>query len=266
MAGLASVAQRGVRGALEACFDAEGRVSLRTRSPLELRGPFARDGGPLYYLRNVTTGIFAGDRYEVSLRTLPGAGAQIASSSATKAYTSLEAPACVSTRIEALPGSRIVWGPHATILQAGASLSQHTAVMLHETSSVVCAEVLSFGRIALGERLRFARYESEFVVSSPDKGPLYEERYVLQPNEALESALSGNGALESALSSNGALVCVYVLGEGAIASADLEDRLSDYYAGSSALPNGAGYVVKALVASVSAGMSLCEAVLSRYQP
>lgn len=253
MAGLALETTRGLSGGLEACFDATGRVSLRTESPLELRGPFARDSAPrLYYLRNVSAGIFAGDRYDVSLRAQPGASVQVASSSATKVYASPAAPASVSTRIEALPGARIVWGPHAAILQAGASLAQRTNVTLHEGASVVCAEVLSFGRVASGERLRFESNESELVVASADKGPLYEERYVLQPDDALAASLAGYGAL----------VCVYLLGASAMLPEDIDEAMSRCYAGSSALPNGAGFVVKALVGSVSAGLALCEAVLA----
>jgi len=251
VAGLNALAQGGVHGSLEARFEADGRLELRTRSPLELRGPFARDDGPaLYYLRNVTAGIFANDRYEVALVTQPGTRVQVASPSATRAYIA-EAPACVSTRVEALPGSHLVWGPHATILQAGANLIQRTSVVVHEGASLIAAEVLSFGRLASGERLTFSSYESEVTVESAERGLQYEERYLLQPDGALEAALGGHGAL----------VCVYALGYDAVPEL-LSACPGASYAGSSALPNGAGFVVKALVASVSSGLAVCEAVLA----
>jgi urease accessory protein len=250
VAGLASAA--GLRGALNACF-APDRVEVTSASPLELRGPFARDGAPLFYLRNVTTGIFANDRYDIALRALPGATVQVASSSATKVHESLGATAQVATQLEALPGSRLVHGPHATILQAGSSLRQSTTCTVHQGASLVLAEVLSFGRLARGERLCFSHYESELVVQTPQGTLQYEERYSLTPDDSLEAALAGYGAL----------ACVYILG-ATIDSDALHQACQPFeYAGSSAVPNNAGYVVKGLASSLSAGLALVNAILTR---
>jgi urease accessory protein len=237
-----------LHGTLDATFHANQRASVQASAPLELRGPFARDGAPLHYLRNVTTGIFGSDRYDVSLRAEAGAGAQVASSSATRAYAAQGCPAQASTQLEVLPGAHLVYGPHALILQEDASLQARTVATVHAGASLVLAEVLSFGRTAGGERLRFHTYDYELVVQDADGAELYEERYVLQPDVSLEASIAGYGAL----------VCVHALGEDASALDALREACGASYGGASLLPNTAGVVVKALVPTLSAGVTLCE--------
>ena len=235
-----------LHGTLDATFYPDQRAVVQTSAPLELRGPFARDGAPLHYLRNVTTGIFGGDRYDVSLRAEAGASVQVASSSATKAYAAQGCPAQTSTQLEALPGARLVYGPHALILQEGASLQARTVAAVHPGASLLLAEVLSFGRTAGGERLRFDTYDYELVVQDAHGTPLYEERYALQPDDSLEASIAGYGAL----------ACVYVLGADVAALEALREACGASYAGASLLPNGAGLVLKALVRTLSAGVAV----------
>jgi len=251
---------RRVQGLLEACFDSESRAACRAKSPLELRGPFVTAGSQGfaaaaangYYLRNVTAGVFGGDRLEVSLRALPGASVQVTSPSATRVFTASERASLV-THIEAGPSSVLVWGPHATILQAGASLSQRTTMRIEEGSSLISAEVLCFGRQAHGEGLCFSRYESEYKVLRSDDQLSYEERYVLLPGEALDAALGQFRVLAT----------IYFLGKAA--SVDIEvprGVFRDCYAGSSTLPNGAGIAVRALTSSLSEGQRFCDSVIA----
>jgi urease accessory protein len=241
-----------LHGTLDATFYLDRGPSVQTRAPLELRGPFVKDAAPLHYLRNITTGIFGGDRYDVSLRAEPGVVVQIASSSATRAYASRGCLAETSTWLEALSGARLVHGTHALILQEGASLQARTVATLHEGALLLLAEVLSFGRTARGERLRFDTYDYELVAQNAGGATLYEERYVLQPDESLEASIAGYGAL----------VCVYALGADTSALEALHAVCGDAYGGASLLPNNAGVVMKALVPALSAGVALCERAIA----
>jgi urease accessory protein len=206
----------------------------------------------LYYLRNVTAGIFGGDRYDVLLRAEAGACVEVASSSVSKAYAARGVPAVTNTRLDALPGARLVYGPHALILQEGASLQVRTVCTVHAGGSVLLAEVLSFGRTARGERLSFATYDYELVVRDAGGTPLFEERYVLQPDEALAASLAGYAAQ----------VCVYALGWDAAMLAAARDACGGAFGGASLLPNGAGIVLKALMPSLSAGVALSERAIA----
>lgn len=241
----------GVVAELEASFGCGSRAHVRVAGPLELRGPLRSPS--LYFLRNVTAGIFAGDAYRTQLHCAPGAVAHVESSSASKVYSMPSGCAVARVDIEAEPGSRLTWGPHATILQAGASLRQEMRVALHPGATVVLAETLVMGRIASGQRFDFTNYESSLEVHEPGCSMLYREAYRLDPGPDLESAMGGLGVL----------TCVYALGAFDAAARNALQALCVTRAltGFSALPNGAGIVVKALTPSLSEGTVVAREVL-----
>jgi urease accessory protein UreH len=206
-----------------------------------------------YYLRNVTAGVFAGDTYRTALHCDPGASVRVESSSASKVYSMPSGCAAARTELCAEPGSRLVWGPHATILQAGASLRQSTRVTVHEGALVFLAETLVMGRIAAGQCFDFTSYESSFEVVDGTGSLRYREAYSLEPGPDLVSAMGGLGVL------------TYVYALGAV-DAEASERLqalcaSRTLAGCSNLPNRAGLVLKALTASLSAGTAVARAAL-----
>ena len=184
-----------VHARLEAHFTPSG-ARVVTESPLELRGPFYRDAARSYFLRNVTAGIFAGDAYRIDATAEAGSTVRIASSSATKVHAMPSGHASLEVNLLAEPGSTLVWGPHATILQSDSDLRQGLDVSLASGARVLLAEVLVLGRVARGERCAFRRFESELTVSDGCR-MLYEERYVLTPGKPLSEALAGYGAVVS---------------------------------------------------------------------
>jgi urease accessory protein UreH len=221
---------------------------------LELRGPFRGKAGALYYLRNITAGVFANDRYEIDLTALPGADLTITSSSATKVHAAPSGTALSATILHAKTGSRLTCGPTATILQQGSAFSQTTEIEIEEDSIVLVAEVIALGRLARGECLDFQRFESNVLVRRGDEA-LYEERYVLTPDDSLLLSLGGKGVL----------VSVYGFGVDAVRAIEaLEDRQlsGESLIGFSALPNDAGVVVRALSVSLSDGMALTARALA----
>lgn len=226
---------------------------MQAEPPLELRGPFRRGALPAYHLRNVTAGIFQGDSYGVDVCLDAGARAWIGASSATKVHDMPGGSAGSDVVVEAGPGSRLIWGPHVTILQAGSHFRQQLEIRLKTGARVVIAEVLVFGRLARGERSRFRQYASDLTVCSEQR-ILYEERFDIQPGPHLDQALAGFGALAS----------VYVLGADAVLARDgLEAvaRQSRAWAGVTDLPNGAGVLLRGLAGSLSVGERLATACL-----
>ncbi len=237
-----------LRGELTARFDGDGVARVHASGPLELRGPLGASG--LYYLRNVTAGVFAGDSYRTSVHCEAGGRARVESSSATKVYSMPSGRATVGVDVCAEAGSRVVWGPHATILHSGSALSQDTNVTVHAGARVVIAETLVMGRIAAGQRFDFTDYESSFVVHDAAGEPVYTEAYRLEPGTDLEAAMGGVGAL----------TVVYALGA---VEADAGEGLNALCAGRplagwSALPNRCGVVLKALTPSLSTGLQVAR--------
>jgi urease accessory protein UreH len=133
----------------------------------------------------------------------------------------------------------LILGPHATIIQTGASLDQCTAVSVARGGVALLSEVLVLGRLASGERYAFDRLTNALEVSDASGAPLYSEACALTPTDDLATAMSGKGAL----------VSIYALGMPARnALTALETLHVDAYplAGHSALPHDAGVVVRML--------------------
>jgi urease accessory protein len=237
---------------LRADFDGLGRPRIHTSGPLELRGPLA--ARKLYYLRNVTAGIFGGDTYSTAIHCAESSSARVGSSSAAKVYSMPHGAATTTVDLIAERGSCLIWGPHSTILHTDSALRQETRVTLHEGARVIIAETLVMGRIAAGQRFDFASYASRFVVQDATGRALYREAYELQPGPDLEAAMGGLAVLTT----------VYAL--GAIPDTTM-DYVSDalacrQLAGISRLPNDCGIVVKALTASLSGGAAIARECLA----
>jgi len=164
-------------GELEARFDGENRARVHASGPLELRGPLT--ASKLYYLRNVAAGVFEGDTYRTLLHCAAGAQARFESPSATKVYSMPSRGATTSVELCAEGGSRLVWGPHATILHTGASLRTDTRVTLHVGARVLMAETLVMCRIAAGQRFDFASYGSNLIVQDGRGDVLCREAFSL---------------------------------------------------------------------------------------
>lgn len=235
----------------------ERGVRVRASGPLELRGPLRRGDDTLYYLRNITAGVFAGDVYRTDVQCAPGASARVESSSATKVYSMPEGEAHAEVSLNLAPRSRLVWGPHATILHTDASLHQRTTVTLAPDALLLMAETLVLGRVAAGECFDFRGYEAELRVEAPAGDLLYREAYDLRPDDNLPETMSGLPALTT----------VYVLGA---APCDAESSLDVVtarraLAGWSRLPNGCGLIAKHLGVSLSQGQAFAMECLKALE-
>jgi len=265
--------RQGVSGRLEGVFsvrdsgphpnplpEGEGthRSELRTVARvsasglLELRRPVVADDR--FFLRNVTAGIFGGDTYDVTLTCQAGASARVESTSATKLHTMPGGGATSHVRLRAEEGSRLVWGPHTTILHADSDYSSSIDVEI-AGGLVIVAETVVMGRLASGEAFAFRRFYSELTVHDEVATVLFAERASLAPSATLRDAMVGHGALTT----------VYGLGM-AVAEATagrLTEATSGFdLAGWSVLPNGAGVVAKALVGSGSHGETFARACIA----
>ncbi|HLF78330.1 MAG TPA: urease accessory protein UreD [Dehalococcoidia bacterium] len=228
---------------------------MKTQAPLDLRGPLRSAGQhDLYYLRNNTTGILDGDCYEIDVSTCAGARVQVASPSAAKVLA-MDGNASSRQRIEAGPGSTLIWGPHALILQQGADFSQQTSVVL-AGGVVLLSEVIVFGRLAAGESCGYKRFQSEFQICDQAGEVLYGECYTLRPDApGLQGALGGMGAMAS----------FYALGiedSETLTAALASGACSQTFSGCSSLPNQAGVVARMLAPSLSQALAFCDAAIT----
>ncbi len=231
--------RRGVTGHIDVDLLARGdRAVARTSrsAALELRGPFGGVPASRFFLRNVTAGVFGGDDYRMSIRASEGVRASVAPTSATKVYASRDEVARSGTTVFVATGASLDYYAGLIILQGDADLEQRTDLVIAADAQVAYREVVAFGRVASGERLAFRRYRNHLTVSGPEGVPRYDEHCDLQPGidrASIEVALGGYAVL-------GTLILT-----GVHAPPTLPES-GDTYAGASALPNEAGWLVRVL--------------------
>ena len=103
-------------------------------------------------LLNMAGGLTGGDRFDVDLGMGAAARATVTTAAAEKIYRSLHGdPAHI--RLDARLGadSALLWLPQPTILFDRAVLERRTSIDLDPRASLLAAEILIFGRTAMGE-------------------------------------------------------------------------------------------------------------------
>jgi len=166
-------------------------------------GPAAYPDGrtPETIVQGVGPGIFPGERLLAEVAVGPGAALVVRGQGATKVYPSPTGAAARSeTRLVVAAGGALWWLPGELIPFRDALLRQETTARLAAGSRLALLDLLTRGRLAMGERDAFARLDLRLRVEREGR-PLLIERALLEPRLR---PLSGPGAL-------GAFGCVGTL-------------------------------------------------------
>ncbi len=149
-----------VHGAASVSFirdDAGGTrlAELYQRDPLRVLFPTVPDGDvPTAVLVTTSGGLVGGDRLEVSASVGDGARAMAFGQAAEKIYRSAGATSRIDIELAVDRDGWLEWLPQETILFEGARLKRRTRLDLAPGGRALAGEILVFGRIAGGERLR----------------------------------------------------------------------------------------------------------------
>ncbi|WP_158807111.1 urease accessory protein UreD [Beijerinckia sp. L45] len=140
--------------ALRAAFARHGGVTQRVRvlesGALRLRLP--RHASPCEgIILNTGGGVLGGDRLDLAFALGAGAAVVLTTVAAEKIYRAEAEPATIATRLTLAAGARLDWLPQETILFDRARLARSLAVDMAADASLLAAEMLVFGRLAMGE-------------------------------------------------------------------------------------------------------------------
>lgn len=102
---------------------------------------------------NTGGGMTGGDRFAIDVAVDTGASLIVGTAAAEKVYRSTGSDAKMDVTLVVGEGARLVWLPQETILFDRARLSRRIDIDLVETSSLLMAEALVFGRAAMGEAM-----------------------------------------------------------------------------------------------------------------
>ena len=158
-----------------------GRTNAQT--PWHLLPPIYLDesGSAYTLLVNPSGGLVGGDRLSIRLSVGPDAHALISTPSANRVYRSLSQEAVQDVSITVAKGGILEWMPEHTIPFAGSRFRQEIDVRLEAGATLVLWDAVASGRIAHGERWRFASLENHIQITMPSQA-IVGERYGLAPS------------------------------------------------------------------------------------
>jgi urease accessory protein len=158
--------------------------------------------GPVHYrneraeviVQEVGPGIFPGDRLEIDVTVNEGAALTVLGQSATRVYASTGGRSSeVSTVLKVARGATLWWLPGDIIPFRDAMYGARTAVVLDEGARFALLEILTPGRLAMGEWDAYQRLDLRLRIDVAGK-PVFTERSVLDPEKRPLSLIGSHGA------------------------------------------------------------------------
>jgi urease accessory protein len=135
------------------------RRELHEAGSLRVRFPSPEDEGLSAVLVNTAGGVAGGDRFDINIASRDAARLTVTTAAAEKIYRADGPAAELNVTLKAEGGSHLSWLPHETILFDRARIHRRFEIDLSEDASLLLCEIVVFGRVAMGERLR----EGEFL-------------------------------------------------------------------------------------------------------
>jgi urease accessory protein len=165
------------RGSVVLGVKADGAHSriegLRQSGSLKCLFPRRDVAGIEAVLVNTSGGITGGDRFSVEAKAGSGTALTLTTQAAERAYRAQPGETGgLATRIEVAESARVNWLPQETILFDGAALERSLTVELAPGASALICEPLVFGRLAMGEQVKAARFHDRIDIRRDGK-PLY---------------------------------------------------------------------------------------------
>ena len=190
----------GQNGSVEMILERRaGRTRLthcRTRPPLLVQQALYPDEAATdmayVFLANPTGGLLQNDRHRIAVSVGPGARSHVTTQSATKVYTMPGGVAEQRVRLHVEPGGYLEYLPDSLIPYRDASLEQEVEVTCEPGGALLFSDVITPGRVAMGESFRFRKISNRVTVRGQNGRPAYREAFDLDPKA---SNLTGVGIL-----------------------------------------------------------------------
>ncbi len=175
------------------------RVRVRESGVLRLRLP-RRAGVCEGVVLNTGGGVLGGDRLQLDFDLADGADVVLTTVAAEKVYRAEAREAAVTTRLTLASGARLAWLPQETILFDGAHLHRSLSVDMAADASLLAAETVVFGRLAMGETLVAGALRDGWRVRRAGQLVFADETRLAGGMAAvLDAAAGGGGARAAAL-------------------------------------------------------------------
>jgi urease accessory protein len=143
---------------------------------------------------NTGGGVAGGDSYRLSVTLAVGAEVEATTPSAERVYRSNGPAADVVTRLILASRARLFWLPQETLVYEGAKLGRSFEVEMAEDASLLMAESLVFGRLAMGEVRIEATLKDSWRIRRDGHLVFADETWLKEAGAALDRPAVGAGA------------------------------------------------------------------------
>jgi urease accessory protein len=199
------------------------RRELYEAGSLRVRFPSPEDDGLSAVLVNTAGGIAGGDRFDIDVACANDARLTVTTAAAEKIYRAAGPAAELNVTLKAGGNSHLSWLPQETILFDRARIHRRFEIALSEHASLLLCEIVVFGRLAMGERMR----EGEFV----DRWRLSRGgRLVFAENVRLDGDIGGKLA-KRAIANDGVAIGTALIVPGDETLVERIRELSDTFGG-----------------------------------
>jgi urease accessory protein len=155
-------------GGIKLAVNVRDGVSRRRRvaenGPLRVRFPTPQAADLEAVIVNTAGGIAGGDRHAIDISVQENAHLVVTTAAAEKIYRALGPAAEIEIKLNVAVGARLSWLPQETILFDRCRLSRRIDVELERDAVLIMAEMVVFGRSAMGEAVQTGAFNDRWRV------------------------------------------------------------------------------------------------------
>lgn len=149
-------------------------------SPLKLGTPKTGGGRLKVVLMMASAGVLKGDLFEYDIQCHPHTKTLITEQSYTKLFDTGDEGAVKTQHICVGEGASLFYCPQAVIPFAGSSFDSAVTFDIEENSELLYTDIVSAGRVGMGERFAFRHYHNRICVRMGGK-PIWIDNCLLEP-------------------------------------------------------------------------------------
>jgi len=205
--GTLPVGSPGKVGVLELAFTRRARRTELTghfqKTPLQITRPLYYDpyrpDMPYVLVMSTGGGVLQGDRYRLDVTCGARSAVHVTTQAATKVYRMDSDYASQLVNLTVGPEGYLEYLPGPLIPYADARFHQRTVLTADPSATVVYGETILVGRLARGERNRYAALCSDLEARTPDGRTIFADPIRLVPSDGVTgpTVLGGHGVLAS---------------------------------------------------------------------
>jgi urease accessory protein len=160
-------------GAIKLAVGVRDGMSQRRRvaecGPLRVRFPTPDAADLEAVIVNTAGGIAGGDQHRLDISVQDNARLAVTTAAAEKIYRALGPDAEIEIKLKVAAGARLSWLPHEMILFDRCRLSRRIDVELSDNAMLTMAEMVVFGRVAMGEAVETGSFTDRWRVRQNGK-------------------------------------------------------------------------------------------------